>query len=372
MFEPSNSAAFLVAANQRPLAVKPALYPTARPYDVIVRNKAVAINPVERAKQEMGDMMFPWLKYPIILGNDVAGEVVEVGSCVDRFKPGDRVVGHAMGMSKESNNPAEGAFQNFTVLFEHMTSPIPDSVTFEQAAVMPLAVSTAACGFYQDDQLKLELPTTDTTPGSRGEILIVWGGATSVGCNAIQLGVASGYTVFTTCSPRNSDLMYKLGASEVFDYNDPNIKHTLLKAINDRPIAGGLSLGRGGAETMMDVFPKCKGNKFIACGNYPEPHPAPKNMVMLRIICKFLSWQISMWWKGMTRGIGWKFIFADTLTNNGVGKAVYTDYLPKALADKSYVPAPEPIVFGHGLDVIQEAFDYQARGVSAKKVVVTL
>lgn len=370
MFEPTNSAAYLLAAKQRPLEVKPAPYPTARAYDVIVKSKAVAINPVERAKQDMGDVMFEWMKYPCILGNDVAGEVVEVGSCVDRFKPGDRVVGHCMGMSKASNNPAEGAFQNYTVLFEHMTSPIPDSVTFEQACVMPLAVSTAACGFYQDDQLKLELPTTDTAPGSRGEVLIVWGGATSVGCNAIQLGVASGYTVFTTCSPRNSDLMYKLGASEVFDYNDPNIAQTLLKAISGRTIAGGLSLGRGGAETMMDIFPKCTGNKFIACGNYPEPYPATKNM--FRIVLKMIGWQLSMSWKRWWRGVGWKFIFADTLTSNGVGKAIYVEYLPKALANKSFVPAPEPYVFGHGLDVIQEAFDYQARGVSAKKVVVTL
>ena len=62
---------------------------------------------------------------------------------------GDRVLGHAVGTDRDSNRAAEGAFQQYTVVLERMASPIPDAMPFEDAAVLPLAVSTAACGLFQ-------------------------------------------------------------------------------------------------------------------------------------------------------------------------------------------------------------------------------
>jgi NADPH:quinone reductase-like Zn-dependent oxidoreductase len=57
---------------------------------IVVRNHAVAINPIDWIKEVAGDAVFNWIKYPFILGCDSAGEVVEVGSAVTRFKVGDR------------------------------------------------------------------------------------------------------------------------------------------------------------------------------------------------------------------------------------------------------------------------------------------
>jgi hypothetical protein len=65
-------------------------------------------------------------------------------------------------------------------------------------------------------------------------------------------------------------------------------------------------------------------------------------------------------------------ISGSTLTDNGVGKAIYTEYLGEALASGSFVPAPEPMVTGKGLEKIQEAFEIHMKGVSARKVVVML
>ena len=122
---PSNAAAWLVANHAR-LEVKSAPYTLPRENEIVVENHAVAINPVDWAKQAVGAMFFSFVRYPFVLGEDLAGEVVAVGKNVSRFKVGDRVLGHALAMCKARNNPAEGAFQTFTVLADHMASPIPD------------------------------------------------------------------------------------------------------------------------------------------------------------------------------------------------------------------------------------------------------
>lgn len=168
-------------------------------------------------------LLYPWIKTPFILGIDVAGEIVEVGRGVTHLKIGDRVVGHAAGSNKNRNKSAQGAFQLYTVMLAYMVSPIPDTLSFESAAVVPLGASTAACGLFQKDQLALELPNPSRSPKPLGKTVIIWGGATSVGSNAIQLAVAAGYEVITTSSPKNFGYVKKLGANQVFDYNSKTV-----------------------------------------------------------------------------------------------------------------------------------------------------
>ena len=95
--------------------------------------------------------------YPTILGHDVAGEVVAVGPGVTRFKQGARVLGEPVGMVTKRNE--ENAFQAYTILKTNMASEIPDSMSFESAAVIPVGCSTAAAGLFQDEFLNLQLPT---------------------------------------------------------------------------------------------------------------------------------------------------------------------------------------------------------------------
>ncbi|WP_434619945.1 alcohol dehydrogenase catalytic domain-containing protein [Arthrobacter sp. A5] len=81
---------------------------------------------------------------PFILGEDVAGEVVEVGTSVTRFKVGDRVLGLAVGADKDYNSSAEGAFQAYTVLLAGLAAPVPTTMPYGNAAVILLGLSTAA------------------------------------------------------------------------------------------------------------------------------------------------------------------------------------------------------------------------------------
>ena len=331
---------------------------------------AVAINPVDWIIQDLGTMMFSWIKHPFVFGLDTAGEVVEIGPGVTRFKVGDRVVGHANGTDQKYNSSAYSAFQTYTVLLVNAASPIPPTLSYESAAVIPLGLSTAASGLFQKDQLNLQHPSSTPTP--TGKTLLIWGGSTSVGCNAIQLAVAAGYEVITTCSPKNFSYMQQLGASRAFDYNSKTVVGDIIRAFDGKTTAGALSIGHGSAESCLDVLDKCKGDKIISMASYPVPQPPPKNFVVLTMAASAMSGMANIWVKSKMRGIRTAFIYGSSLLYNEVGKAVYVEYLPKALADGTFVPAPEPHVIGKGLECIQAGYDLQKEGVSAKKIVVSL
>ena len=367
---PTNTAAWLVT-KQTKLEVKSAPYPHPREGEIVIKNHAVAINPIDWIIQVAGSIVFSWIKYPFVLGSDLAGEVIEVGKGVTRFSVGDRVLGHAVGTDKKRNSSAEGSFQEYTVLLAHMAAPIPDTLSYEEATVLPLALSTAACGLFQKDHLALQYPTV--TPKPTGKTLLIWGGSTSVGNNAIQLAVAAGYEVITTASPRNFDNVKELGASQVFDYHSKTVVKDIINAFKGKTIAGALALGKESAECCVDIIHGCSGNKFVSMAS---PSVSFENFTRSRqlpgIIYQLLSSNISLQMRSRFRGIRTKYIFGSSLMDNEVSKVIYEDFLPQALVENRYVIAPEPYLIGSGLEYIQAGMDAQRKGVSAKKVVVSL
>ena len=156
---PTNSAAYLTAP-YADLTVADAPYTSAGAGELVIRARAVAVNPLDEIKQSTGNVMYGWLPSPAVLGEDVAGEVVEVGAGVSGFTVGDRVIAYAVGMEKNRNHAAEGAFQLFSVVQAQLTARIPDELSFESAVVLPLAISTAASALFQNDQLGLRHPTS--------------------------------------------------------------------------------------------------------------------------------------------------------------------------------------------------------------------
>jgi len=371
---PSNKAVWLAAKRAR-LEIKPAPYTPPREHEIVVKNRAVAMNPIDWLTQSVGDVIFPWIKYPFILGSDVAGEVVEVGTAVCRFKVGDRVLGHAVGIDKKRNNPAEGAFQEYTVLLAHMAAPIPDAMAYENAAVLPLTLSTAACGLFEKDQLALRYPSARPEP--TGKTLLVWGGSTSLGSNAIQLAVAAGYEVIATASPKNFDYAMRLGANQIFDYRSRTVVAGVIKAFNGRTIAGALAIGVGSAQACLDVVHACQGDKFVSMATPPVsfdqvPKGRRRTLWLVPTLARLIASNVSMALKSRMRGVRTKFIFGTTLVENEVGRLIYTEFLPSALADGRYVAAPDPLVVGRGLDQIPVALEAQKKGVSAQKLVVAL
>ncbi|MCF7702411.1 zinc-binding alcohol dehydrogenase family protein [Loktanella sp. M215] len=307
--------------------------------EIAVHNAALAINPADwiLQAQPVGD----WMQYPMILGNDVAGEVVAIGPGVTRFAVGDRVLGQAVGCW--TNTPAKGGFQTRTILDVNLASPMPNSMTYTQACVLPLGIGTAACGLFQTDHLGLDHPRMGAKKS--GITVLVWGGASSVGSCAIQLAVAAGYDVVTTASPKNADALKALGAREVIDYHRNDVVDAVVAAFDGHQIAGAIfTVGETGP--CYDAVSRLKGNRTVA-STLPIPEDKPETVTATQI-------------------------FGLTLRDNEMGKAIYEDYLPEALKNGSLKPAPAARIVGNGLDALQAALETQKAGVSAEKIVVTL
>ncbi|KAF2230088.1 GroES-like protein [Viridothelium virens] len=338
----SNSAAWLVAEKSHPFEVGSAPLWTPEKNEILVKNHAVAINPIDHDLQTVA--WWP-LNYPTILGHDVAGEVVTIGTDVTQFREGDRVVGHALGMATKQNQ--HNGFQVYTVLQTNMTSRIPDEVAFEDACVIPLGCSTAAAGLFQDGYLNLQPPSS---PPQQliGQTLLVWGGSSSVGSNAIQLAVAAGYEVIATASPKNFEYVKQLGAVKVLDYQSSTISDDLRDVFKGKTIAGALDcIGGTGWRICMDAVHQTPGAKCVSTTKRGFSDPP--------------------------EGVTIKHIFATTIKDNKVGAAIYHDFLPKALKAGTFVPAPQPQIAGKGLQNVQGALDlYRKGGVSARKLVVCL
>ncbi|KAL9107099.1 MAG: hypothetical protein Q9227_007965 [Pyrenula ochraceoflavens] len=367
---PSNEAAYLETSKATALTVKSAPYTSPRSNEIVVENGAIAINPADHIKQSLGSLMYPWAKYPFIEGTDIAGKVVEVGSDVTRFKPGDRVLALALAVDKERNNSAEGAFQKYTVILAHMATPLPQSLSYERASVIPLGLATAASGLYQQKHLSLARPSPH--PESSGKTLLIWGGSTSVGSNAIQLAVASGYEVITTSSPKNFTYVKSLGASHAVDYNSPTAVSELIQAFQGKTLGGAIAISPGSAISCIDVMAGCKGDKALIMASFPGPDPFGKQINLFKLAARLVLGLLHVWFKARIGGVKISSIFASEIHADGVGKAVFEDFLPEALAERRFVAAPEPRVVGEGLQCIQEAMEIQKKGVSASKIVVTL
>ncbi|KAL1870763.1 hypothetical protein Daus18300_005083 [Diaporthe australafricana] len=378
---PSNNAAWLREPKAQ-LTVSSAPYTVPGPDEIVVRSRAIAMNYCDWAKQDLGNMIFPWVKHPFVLGEDVAGEVAEVGSSVSTFKVGDRVLGHALGADKTSAGASEGAFQEYVVVKAVLASRIPDAVTFERACVLPLCLSSVASGMFCEKYMGLALPSVDKyTSGEgkkAGKVLVVWGASTAVGMNGVQLGVAAGYTVLATAGNHNFDYVRSLGAAEVFDYRSPSCAADIIKAIQrmGAGCAGAVAIGAGSIEPCIDILSACckgKEKKYVAQMSLNGPAPPPPGTLNL------VTWlaRVGFAWfttlvKKNVKGVKVEFVWGSDLNDGRVAEAVYGDFLPTALARGRFIPAPEPQVVGHGLDKVQEAFEVGRKGVSAKKIVVTV
>ena len=370
----SNQAAWIDTA-RGPLTVRDAPTGEPGPGQVLIRNHAVAVNPVDWIIQVAGGLAYRWLTYPAVLGSDVAGEIVAVGGDVTRLRVGERVLAHVVGTDKDSNTSTQGAFQYYSVALQQLTSAIPDSLSYEQASVLPLAVSTAACGLFQTDFLGLRRPTVTAEP--TGETVLVWGGSTSVGSQAIQLAIAAGYEVITTASPHNFDYVTSLGAAQVFDYHSDTVINDIIAVFAGKTLAGAIAFGQTSADACVRIVAQCHGRKFVALASPPVSfaslgEPGRGRLATAGLVRKMIAGTAGTQLRARTRGVRSKTIYGSTLKSNDVSDAIYRDFLPAALAAGTYTATPPPHTIGNGLEDLQHALDTQRRGVSASKIVITV
>lgn len=214
-----------------PIKIDDAPIPQAEPGHVVVKNAAIAINPADWKMHDFGWFVDEW---PTVLGCDVAGEVYSVGEGVAGFEKGQRVAGNCCRLITGRNE--EAGFQLYTLVVASLLTPIPDDISFEDAAVVPLSVTTAVAGLYAEDKLAVPLPTAN--PQKSGKTILIWGGSSSVGCSTIQLANASGLEVIATSSEHNFSLLKSLGAAAAYDYRNPNVIDSLIEKLKGKVVVG--------------------------------------------------------------------------------------------------------------------------------------
>ncbi|KAJ2980055.1 hypothetical protein NUW54_g11055 [Trametes sanguinea] len=213
---PTQQNALFLQAKQGEFAVASRPVPKLGPGEILVRNEASGLNPVDWKIQAYGIFVE---KYPAVLGIDAAGIVEAVGQDVTRFKTGDKVLYE--GLRTDGNDRA--TFQQYTLVPADLAAKLPDSLTFEQGAALPLALTTAAVGLYNQEGGPLFTPPW--LEGGRGKYagpIVVIGGSSVVGTLAIQLARLSGVSpIITTASLKNTALLQGFGATHVLDRNLP-------------------------------------------------------------------------------------------------------------------------------------------------------
>ncbi|WP_313509556.1 NADP-dependent oxidoreductase [Enterococcus sp.] len=182
--------------------------PALEPDQILVKTAATSINPIDwKLREGYLKQMFPW-QFPIILGWDIAGEVVEVGADVSDFNIGDAIY------ARPETTPF-GTYADYAIVDATLAALKPSNQTFAEAAAVPLAGLTAYQALFDHGDLKV------------GQKVLIHAGAGGVGTYAIQLAKAAGAYVITTASPRNHELLRTLGADEVIDYHTTDFETTL-------------------------------------------------------------------------------------------------------------------------------------------------
>ncbi|OCK76399.1 zinc-binding oxidoreductase alcohol dehydrogenase [Lepidopterella palustris CBS 459.81] len=188
--------------------------PELRDDSILVRPMAIALNPTD-----WKHVVYGRAKDNCIIGCDYAGVVEAVGKAVTKsWSLGDRIFG--CGHGSNYCNIDDGVFAEYAMVKGDLQMRMPDNLSFEKAATVGLGAITVGQGLYQK-AMKLRLPTDSTE--KNGIPVLIYGGASATGALAIQYAKLSGYTVITTCSPKNFDYVKQLGADAAFDYSEPNI-----------------------------------------------------------------------------------------------------------------------------------------------------
>jgi len=257
--------------------------PELRQDDVLVQIHAAGVNLLD-SKIRNGEfkLLLPY-RLPLILGNDVAGVVVRVGSRVRRFKPGDEVYARP-------DKDRIGTFAEFIAMNEDAVAIKPKALTMEEAASIPLVGLTAWQALIERANLK------------KGQKVLIHAGSGGVGTFAIQLAKHVGAVVATTTSTANLDWVKALGADIVIDYS----KDDFATILRDYDVVLN-SLGGAVLEKSLQVLKP--GGKLISISGPPDPDFA-KDMGsswILRQFMRLLSYRIRK--KAKRHHVSYSFLF---------------------------------------------------------------
>jgi NADPH:quinone reductase-like Zn-dependent oxidoreductase len=251
--------------------------------DVLVRVHAAGVNLID-SKVRDGEfkLILPY-QLPLVLGHDVAGTIVKVGSQVKKFKVGDEIY-------SRPRDHRIGTFAEFIAINEADVALKPKNLTMEEAASIPLVALTAWQALVERGKVK---------PGQK---VFIQAGSGGVGTVAIQLAKHLGATVATTTSAANAALVNSLGADVIIDYKTQDF---------EKMLSGyDLVLNSQDAKTLAKSVTALKsGGQLISISGPPDPAfaKAAGLNVFLKLVFTMLSRSIRK--KAEKLGARYSFLF---------------------------------------------------------------
>ena len=302
--------------------------------EVLVEVCSVGVNPID-IKLRKGEMK-PLLTYklPVIIGADLAGKVLEVGSRVTRFKKGDEVY-TSLSTSKM------GAFAEYVAVKEQDLSLKPKNLTFNEAASLPMVGLTGYQALHEVAKVK---------PGQK---VFVEAGSGGIGTFAIQLAKALGAEVATTTSTENVEWVRNLGADHVVNYQKQKFEDVIsnydvvFHSVDREPTTRGFNVLKSGAHLLSIVGPPdFKFAKRLGLNIFEQ------------MVCSLLGWKVTKLSK--KTGVRYTFVFVEP-SGKQLGEI-------KSLVENGKIKPVVDRVFP--MEQVKEAFAYVALGRTKGKVVL--
>lgn len=181
--------------------------PKPAPSEVLVRVRAAGVNPLDNMIVRGEVKLIAPYRFPLVMGNELVGTVEAAGDGANRFVVGDRVYGR-MPLSKI------GAFAEYAAVDEAALAKVPDYLTDEEAACVPLTALTA-------------LQSLELMGAKAGDSIFVSGGTGSLGAMAVPIAAGMGLDVATNGNGASEERMRELGASTFIDYRKQDYAEVL-------------------------------------------------------------------------------------------------------------------------------------------------
>jgi NADPH:quinone reductase-like Zn-dependent oxidoreductase len=334
-----------------PLVIEQRPTPTPGPHELLIDVEAAALNPVDRHQRDSG---FRLAHFPSVLGSDVSGIISAVGSAVTNsdLKPGVRVAAFAPCLF-EQGQPDYGALQEKVLVPSAYATPLPDSISFSQASLLPMAVLTAWRGLSINS-----VPRTASYSTADKKAILIWGGSSSVGSATIQVARSLGFYVYTTSSPQHHEYVKTtLGATSVFDRNAPDVVNQIVKTVKDDGVDLSIAFDAVGAvQQCINVLLAVKHSS-----NSSQPLKIastvpfnPKSLAADAVEINFVT------------------PIQDVEARTAYFAFVFNEWLKEKLASGDYTPSPKPKIVSGGLREINTGLDELKTGVSGVKLVIEM
>lgn len=222
--------------------------------DVLIRSEAMAVNHVDLFVRS-GAYRTP-MTFPFVVGRDVVGTVVAVGTEVTRFTPGDQVWCNSLG-----HHGRQGSFSELVAAPAERVYPLPPGVEAAQAVSVLHSVATAHLGLCREGGL------------ASGDTIFIGGAGGAVGSAAVQLATSLGARVVAAASAADADWVRSCGAETVLDSRSSGLTASLAA---QTPTGLSLYWDCAGRQNLIDAVPLMKtGGRIIVSAGLTATTPLP-------------------------------------------------------------------------------------------------